>query len=58
MDRNYPVLYLYGDSSQSKGNPDEAKVRIAYGRERKDANRSSDDRDWICKVVGFWLNPL
>ncbi|KIW73176.1 hypothetical protein, variant [Phialophora macrospora] len=45
MDRNYPTLYLYGDDSQSNG--DASKVRIAFGRERKDPIRS-DDADWIC----------
>ncbi|EXJ64385.1 hypothetical protein A1O7_00721 [Cladophialophora yegresii CBS 114405] len=45
MDRNYPTLYLYGDDNKSKG--DASKVRIAFGRERKDQVRS-DDADWIC----------
>ncbi|KAK5198732.1 hypothetical protein LTR92_001203 [Exophiala xenobiotica] len=45
MDRNYPVLYLYGDNNDSNG--DACKVRIAFGRERKDQSRS-EDTDWIC----------
>ncbi|KAK5236340.1 hypothetical protein LTR47_002291 [Exophiala xenobiotica] len=45
MDRNYPVLYLYGDNNDSNG--DACKVRIAFGRERKDQTRS-EDTDWIC----------
>ena len=52
MDRNYPSLYLYGDSSKAAGDPDEAKVRISYGRERRD-NRS-DEADWICPSVCDW----
>ncbi len=48
MDRNYPTLYLYGDSN--KHNEDASKVRIAYGRERKDQIRG-DDVDWICGNV-------
>ena len=49
MDRNYPNLYLYGDSSKASSDPDEAKVRISYGRERRD-NRN-DEADWICSSV-------
>jgi hypothetical protein len=48
MDRNYPTLYLYGDDNQF--NEDTLKVRIAFGRERKDQIRS-DDADWICANV-------
>jgi hypothetical protein len=48
MDRNYPVLYLYGDNNDSNG--DACKVRIAFGRERKDQSRS-EDTDWICPSV-------
>ncbi|EXJ92496.1 hypothetical protein A1O3_01048 [Capronia epimyces CBS 606.96] len=47
MDRNYPVLYIYGDNDNSNGTA--SKVRIAFGRERKDPIRS-DDADWICAV--------
>ncbi|KIX06174.1 uncharacterized protein Z518_04148 [Rhinocladiella mackenziei CBS 650.93] len=47
MDQNYPFLYLYGDSNKSNG--DASKVRIAFGRERKDVSRS-DDADWICSI--------
>ncbi|OAP57490.1 hypothetical protein AYL99_08228 [Fonsecaea erecta] len=45
MDRNYPVLYLYGDSDKSNGGS--SKVRITFSRERKDPRRN-DDPDWIC----------
>ncbi|ETI28319.1 hypothetical protein G647_00768 [Cladophialophora carrionii CBS 160.54] len=48
MDRNYPTLYLYGDDNKSNG--DASKVRIAFGRERKDQVRS-DDADWVCANV-------
>jgi hypothetical protein len=48
MDRNYPFIYLYGDSNKSKG--DAAKVRIAFGKERKDLNRS-EDVEWSCANV-------
>ncbi len=51
MDRNYPVLYLYGDSNKSNG--DASKVRIAFGRERKEQGRS-DEVDWTCSVVRSW----
>ena len=49
MDRNYPMLYLYGDGRKATGDPDEAKVRLSYGKERKDPR--SDDADWICSSV-------
>ncbi|KAK5035369.1 hypothetical protein LTS07_002806 [Exophiala sideris] len=45
MDHNYPVLYLYGDSNKSNG--DASKVRITFGRERKEPIRA-EDADWIC----------
>ncbi|KAJ9630232.1 hypothetical protein H2204_008593 [Knufia peltigerae] len=45
MDRNYPVLYLYGNDELSTG--DASKVRITFGRERKEAHRT-EDADWIC----------
>jgi len=49
MDRNYPILYLYGDGSKSNG--DASKVHIAFGREKREATNRSDDEDWICAVV-------
>ena len=52
MDLFYPALYIYGDRSKSNNTTDEAKVRIAYGRERKEASRG-DEADWICKVVSL-----
>lgn len=49
MNKNFPMIYIYGDSS--KGNvSDEVKVRIAYGRERKEVERVQDT-DWVCKIV-------
>lgn len=49
MEANHPTIYIYGDSP--KGNsPGDAKVRIAYGRERKDAERVQD-ADWVCKLA-------
>ncbi len=54
MNRNHGTLYLYGDSSKGSGDPEEAKVRLSFGRERRD-NRS-DDADWICSSVsGYYL---
>lgn len=48
MDKNYPTIYIYGDSA--KGNTSEdAKVRLAFGRERKEPERT--EADWVCKMV-------
>lgn len=52
MDKNHPMIYLYGDSNKSNG--DASRVRIAFGRERKDAGRN-DDADWICPGVSYDL---
>lgn len=49
MDQNYPFIYLYGESNQPQGDNESAKVRIAFGRERKD-NRV-EEGDWICTAV-------
>lgn len=57
MERNYPLLYLYGDSS-STGNDEAAKVRIAYTREKHDHSNEKGEGEWICKVVSgpvVWL---
>ena len=56
MDKNYPTIYLYG-SDGTGGGPDEAKVRIAYGRERKDASRN-EEADWTCKVVSHTVHNI
>jgi hypothetical protein len=48
MDQNYPFIYLYGENEKSNG--DASKVRIAFGRERKDAART-EEADWICPLV-------
>lgn len=53
MNANYPTIYLYGSSDDAQGS-DEAKVRIAYGKERKDPR--TDDGDWICKIVVFAIS--
>ena len=49
MDRHHPVLYLYGDSTKANGDPNEARVRISYGRERKE--NKTDEADWSCSSV-------
>ena len=49
MDRHYPTIYLYGDSEKSTGGPDEFRVRLSYGKERRD-NRV-EETDWICQSV-------
>lgn len=53
MDRNHPMVYLYGDSNKSNG--DASRVRIAFSRERKEATRT-DDADWICPAVSSNFN--
>jgi len=50
MERNHPLLYLYGDSS-STGSDEAAKVRIAYTREKHDHSSEKAEGEWICKVV-------
>lgn len=55
METNHPTIYIYGDSSKGNTSVD-AKVRLAYGRERKDADRAQDT-DWVCKVVSEDLMP-
>ena len=51
MERNYPMIYLYGNGSTD--NDDQAaKVRIAYSRERDDRGRGEKaDGEWTCKIV-------
>ncbi|ETN45699.1 uncharacterized protein HMPREF1541_09532 [Cyphellophora europaea CBS 101466] len=46
MDRHYPTIYLYGDSSKAQGDPDDSRVRLSYGKERRDTR--PEDTDWIC----------
>jgi len=50
MEANYPTIYIYGESSKGKSSQD-VKVRLAYGRERKDTDRSQE-ADWPCKACG------
>lgn len=49
MDRHYPTIYLYGDSEKSGGGPDEFKVRLSYGKERRETR--IEESDWICPSV-------
>lgn len=56
MEKNYPMIYIYGDSA--KGNTSEdAKVRLAFGRERKEPDRGQE-ADWVCKMVRTAQAPL
>ena len=48
MERNYPLLYLYGKGEE--GGADAVKIRIAFSRERK-GPQERDEPDWICKMV-------
>jgi len=48
MEANHPTIYIYGDSSKGKASQD-VKVRLAYGRERKDTDRTQE-ADWTCKI--------
>ena len=51
MERNSPMIYLYGPSS-TDGDNEAAKVRIAFSRERDDRNRGEKaEGEWICKIV-------
>lgn len=49
MDQNYPTIYLYGSNNESSGGPGEFKVRLSYGKERREPR--GDDADWICPSV-------
>ena len=53
MERNYPTIYLYGDSSKGSGDPNEFKVRISYGKDRRDDR--VEDTDWICPSVRLFM---
>ncbi|KAK5939978.1 hypothetical protein PMZ80_007396 [Knufia obscura] len=48
METNYPTIYIYGDSSKGNASQD-VKVRLAYGRERKDTDRTQE-ADWTCRI--------
>ena len=50
MERNHPLLYLYGNPNVNREEP--AKVRIVYSRERNEPGNDGADGEWICKVVG------
>ena len=53
MERNYPMIYLYGNGA-SDGDEQAAKVRIAFSREREDRGRGDKaDGEWTCKIVGY-----
>jgi hypothetical protein len=49
MERNTPLIYLYGNPNLNRDEP--AKVRIVYSREKNDPNNDGAEGDWICKVV-------
>lgn len=51
MDANFPMIYIYGDSSKSRST-DNTKVRIAYGKEKKGADQAQES-DWICKACNI-----
>lgn len=51
MDANYPMIYIYGDSSKGNTSGD-SKVRIAYGRERKEPEKPQE-ADWVCKICNI-----
>lgn len=48
MNTNFPTIYIYGESTQ--GHPDDCKVRIAYGKERKETEK---EPDWTCKICNI-----
>lgn len=48
MEANYPSIYILGDSLKGNTSQD-TKVRLAYGRERTDTDRTQE-ADWTCKV--------
>ncbi len=56
MERNTPLLYLYGNPSLNRDEP--AKVRIVYSRERIDTNNDGAEGEWICKVVRFTISVI
>jgi hypothetical protein len=49
MHRNYPSIYLYGNSDERHSGADVSKVRLTFSRERRD--KTYDDNDWICPNV-------
>lgn len=51
MDRYYPIIYIYGDVEKTNG--DASKVRITFGRERKETHRA-EDSDWTCSNVSHF----
>ena len=52
MERNYPMIYLYGNGSSDGDEQAAAQVRIAFSRERDDRGRSEKaDGEWTCKIV-------
>ena len=51
METNFPTIYIYGDSTKGH-NSENAKVRIAYGRERKEPERAQES-DWICTICNI-----
>ena len=52
MERNFPMIYLYGPGS-ADGDNEAAKVRVAFSRERDDRSRGDKaEGEWTCKIVG------
>ncbi len=49
MERNHPLLYLYGNPDLNREQP--AKVHIVYSRERNEPTNDGGEGEWICKVV-------
>lgn len=45
LEGNFPAIYLYGKAG---ADGQDAKVRIAYSREREDRNRARGDGEWTC----------
>lgn len=45
------MIYIYGDSSKGNTSGD-AKVRIAYGKERKEPEKPQE-ADWVCKICNI-----
>ena len=58
MERNYPMMYLYGKNA-TDGDDQAAKVRVAFSREREDRNRpEKSDGEWACKIVSVCNSPF
>lgn len=56
MERNHPLIYLYGNPNVNREEP--AKVRIVYSRERNEPSNDEVDGEWICQVVSCRYSDL